>query len=531
MNTSGLYPSIFNDVIGPVMRGPSSSHVAASARIGKVALQLLAGELRQAIVELDEHGAIAPTYRGHGTEVGLVSGLLGWQPHHEFLAQSVAIAKDKGLSVDFRIVSLQADHPNTMKLTLIGVPEEVCVWAISTGGGMFEITNIQGFPVSVCGDFCETLFVIADDAGAVSALRDALERCLGEPAETTVSENPDTHRLMVQMKTTQRFDDQSAAEILRFPFVETMYRLDPVLPTLSSRDCQVPFSTARELEDFVSQPVGSSMAIWELAALYESQRGGRSVTTVLETMRGIVRIMKSSVISALKGTEYADRILGAQAYRVLEAEEMGRLIPMGVLNTVIAWTTAMMEAKSAMGVIVAAPTAGSCGVLPGTLLGSAHVMDLDEDAVVEAMMTAGLIGVFIAKGATFAAEVCGCQAECGAASAMAAAGLVTLMDGTTQQAMDAASVALQNVLGLICDPVADRVEVPCLGKNIMAASNAVAAANMILSGFDVVIPLDETIAAMYKVGEMLPPELRCTGLGGLSVADTAKTISNRMQGT
>ena len=270
------------------------------------------------------------------------------------------------------------------------------------------------------------------------------------------------------------------------------------------------------------------MAVWELAALYESQRGGRSVTTVLETMGAIVKTMKSSVTAALKGTEYADRIVGAQASQVFEAEAAGRLLPTGVLNTVIAWTAAMMAAKSAMGVIVAAPTAGSCGVLPGTLLASAHVMGLDEDVCVKAMMTAGLVGVFIARGATFAAEVCGCQAECGAASAMAAAGLVSLMDGTTQQAMDAASVALQNVLGLICDPVADRVEVPCLGKNVMAASNAVAAANMILSGFDVVIPLDETIAAMYEVGEMLPSELHCTGLGGLSVTDTAKVIAQRI---
>jgi len=145
------------------------------------------------------------------------------------------------------------------------------------------------------------------------------------------------------------------------------------------------------------------------------------------------------------------------------------------------------------------------------------------------MLAAGIIGVFISEQATFSAEVCGCQAECGTASAMAAAGLVQLIGGNVKQGIDAASIALQNMLGLICDPVANRVEVPCLGKNVMAAANAFAAANMIISGVDVVIPLDETIKAMYKVGVSLPVELRCTGRGGLSTTETALKIMGKMK--
>ena len=140
------------------------------------------------------------------------------------------------------------------------------------------------------------------------------------------------------------------------------------------------------------------------------------------------------------------------------------------------------------------------------------------------MLAAGIIGLFIAEHATFAAEVCGCQVECGAGSAMAAAGLVEIMGGSAKEAVDAASMALQNVMGMVCDPVADRVEVPCLGKNVMAGANAIACANMALAGYDKVIPLDETIESMYKVGKMLPPELRCTGLGGLSITPTAQKL-------
>jgi L-serine dehydratase len=189
----------------------------------------------------------------------------------------------------------------------------------------------------------------------------------------------------------------------------------------------------------------------------------------------------------------------------------------------------MMEAKSAMEVIVAAPTAGSCGVLPGTCIGAAFAMGLAADEMTRAMLAAGLIGVFISAHATFAAEVGGCQAECGAGSAMAAAALVSLAKGTTQQTVDAASMALQNILGMICDPVANRVEVPCLGKNVLAASNALACANMALAGFDAVIPLDQVIDAMDRVGKSLPPELRCTALGGLSITPKAKEIERRLQ--
>jgi L-serine dehydratase len=207
----------------------------------------------------------------------------------------------------------------------------------------------------------------------------------------------------------------------------------------------------------------------------------------------------------------------------------GGLLDAGILNRVILYVTAIMECKSAMGTIVAAPTAGACGALPGACIGAAEAMDLPVDEMAKAMLAAGLIGVLIAARATFSAEVGGCQAECGAGSGMAAAALVTLAGGTARQALAAASMALQNVLGMICDPVANRVEVPCLGKNVMAASNALACANMALADYDSVIPLDEVIEAMDRVGKALPRELRCTALGGLSVTPTSLEIEERLK--
>jgi L-serine dehydratase len=208
--------------------------------------------------------------------------------------------------------------------------------------------------------------------------------------------------------------------------------------------------------------------------------------------------------------------------------ENHQLLESGMLNQIILYVTAIMEVKSSMGVTVASPTAGSCGGLPGACIGAASAMGLSLEETTHAMLAAGLIGVFIAAHATFAAEVGGCQAECGAGSGMAAAALVTLAKGTLRQTINASSMALQNILGMICDPVANRVEVPCLGKNVMAASNALACANMALANFDAVIPLDEVIDTMDRVGKSLPTELRCTALGGLSITSTSKAIESKL---
>jgi L-serine dehydratase len=229
------------------------------------------------------------------------------------------------------------------------------------------------------------------------------------------------------------------------------------------------------------------------------------------------------------GTNYADRILGHQSGQFQERMQSGRLLEGGMLNQMILNVTALMEVKSSMGVIVAAPTAGACAGLPGATIGAARTLGLSTEESARAMLAAGMIGTFIAARSTFAAEVGGCQAETGSGAGMAAAALVTLAGGTTRQAVNAASMALQNVLGMICDPVANRVEVPCLGKNVMAASNALACANMALADFDAVVPLDEVIETMDRVGRSIPAELRCTALGGLSITKTSKKIERRLQ--
>jgi L-serine dehydratase len=273
---------------------------------------------------------------------------------------------------------------------------------------------------------------------------------------------------------------------------------------------------------------GRNIPLWKLAAGYEMARGNLTEAEVVAKMIDIVRILRRSIAQGIAGTEYEDRVLGHQSGKFQELMQAGRLLNGGTLNRIVLYVTALMEVKSSMGVIVAAPTAGACAALPGAVIAMAEEMNLSEEEMAKALLASGLIGTFIATRWTFAAEVGGCQAEGGSAAAMAAAALVTLADGTLPQAVAAASMAFQSMLGLICDPVANRVEVPCLGKNVIAASNALSCANMALADFDPVIPFDEVVDTAKRVATQMPRELRCTALGGLSITKTSLAIEARL---
>jgi L-serine dehydratase len=183
-----------------------------------------------------------------------------------------------------------------------------------------------------------------------------------------------------------------------------------------------------------------------------------------------------------------------------------------------------------MEVVVAVPTAGSCGTVGGSLLAISEFIGSSEDELIKAYFAAGIVGAYFAQGPGFSAEEHGCQVECGAASGMAAAGIAQLMGGTAEQALGAASMAIQNMIGLICDPVADRVEVPCLGKNISAAVNAFASATMAISGYNYVIPLDQVIKTVSRVSKTMPTCNKCTGNGGLAITETALNLKNKLNG-
>lgn len=507
------YPSIFNDVIGPVMRGPSSSHCAASLRIGRLCRDLMEGDIKEVLIEFDPNGSLATTHKGQGSDMGLFGGFLGWEAYDERLPNYLQAVDEAGIKITIEIHPIGATHPNTYKITLKNDKETRSVISLSTGGGMIQVIEIDGAPVMMAGDFYETLVYVKESEHVVKFLKESIGY-----DEINVHQGELT---FIEIKADQFLTDGIIEELMEIDDVLFIKKLSPVLPVLARKDLSVPFITATEMLEYNE---GKGLSLWELAVHYESARGNISHGEVFEKMRHIVGIMSNAIELGLNGTSYEDRILGPQSVNFNKQIKAKALVEGDVLNEVILYTSAMMEVKSSMGVIVAAPTAGSCGALPGAVIGTANILKLSEDDKVKAMLAAGIIGVFIAAHATFAAEVGGCMAECGSGSGMAAAGIVTIRNGTLKQALAAASMSLQSSLGMICDMIADRVEAPCLNRNVQAATHAISSANMALADYDQVIPLDEVIETMKKVGDVIPNTLRCTGLGGLAITKTAKKI-------
>jgi L-serine dehydratase len=202
----------------------------------------------------------------------------------------------------------------------------------------------------------------------------------------------------------------------------------------------------------------------------------------------------------------------------------------GFLNHAMARAIAVSEYNAAMGKIVASPTAGSCGILPGTVVTLFEEGRCDEKAAVMSLFTAGAIGMIIAEKASISGAQGGCQAECGSASAMAAAALVELSGGTPMQAAHACAMAIKNQLGLVCDPVAGLVEIPCIKRNVSGVAIAFTSAEMALAGIESKIPVDECVLAMRQVGDMLPCALKETAQGGLAITPTGIRLKNQVFG-
>lgn len=479
--------SILNHVLGPIMRGPSSSHSAAALRIGRLARDLMNGKISRVVVTYDPNGSLVTTHKSQGSDLGLAGGLLGWEPDDPRLVEYESHLNQAALLVEVRYESYGATHPNTYRLQLSHDGEERTLEAVSLGGGVIEVLQLDGVDVQLSGG----AFVLFD------AKQREVVAIQTEPFTDAQLEGVDDPRV-----------------------------LKPVLPVLDCQDTAA-FSTCAEM---VSLGDELNLDLPALAVMHESARSGLDESAIRKQVAHVLEIMRRAHEDAMQGTTFEDRILPSQIAGFEAERQRGRMVGGDAMQDVIAAITAVLETKSSMGAIVAAPTAGSCGVLPGTLLGVAQGLDVTDEMLVDALLVAGIIGVFIAEGATFAAEEGGCMAECGSASGMVAAALVHLRGGSTLEAIAAASLALQNSFGMICDPIGNRVEAPCLGKNTMAGFNAMAAANMALAGYEHLVPFDEVVAAMDEVGKALPRELCCTGLGGLATTPTAKRIELQING-
>lgn len=513
-------PGIFNDVIGPIMRGPSSSHTAAAWRAAKICMNILDEPLSKAVIDFDKDGAWAPNYREQGTTIGIEGGLLGLEMSDDRIKHTEQIAKAEGISILYEINSYQTSHVNTFRLKLTGVHgKQTQVTAISIGGGSFEITAIDDFKVNINGGYYELLLRgINDDI----LLQDVASFFANHKS---ASETFNDNQRLINIKFSTEISAEVIAQLKESVSLDELIITQPVLPIISGNESELPFSTVASLIEFAEK---ESLDLGALGLRYEKHQSGLTDAQVVSKMKSVVEIIESSIETGLAGTYYEDRILPQQSHLIDKARKKKKILENSIVNKIIANVSAIMESKSAMEVVVANPTAGSCGVVGGVLRAVADDIGASNDELIEAYFATGVVGVYFAMGPGFSAEEHGCQVECGASAGMAAAGIVQLFGGTAKQGIDAASMAIQNMIGLVCDPIADRVEAPCLGKNVSAAVNALSSATMTCAGYNALIPLDEVIETVSSVSSQMPSCVKCTGKGGLAITKTACAIKEQL---
>ena len=279
------------------------------------------------------------------------------------------------------------------------------------------------------------------------------------------------------------------------------------------------FISGKQLLEICSEkhiPISQAMFLRETDYLEQDP------VDVTRKMERAYDIMKQAIHRALtEDLISTGGMIGGESKQIDALRKAGKNICGPLVSKAIAYAVGVLEVNASMGLIVAAPTAGSSGVIPGVLLALQEEYDFTDDQIIDALFTCSAIGYLAMLNATVAGAVGGCQAEIGVAAAMAAAAVVELMGGTPEQCTDAASTVLMNMLGLVCDPVGGLVEYPCQNRNASGASNAIVAAEISLAGIHQLIPLDEMMDIMYTVGKKLPAELRETALGGCALSPSA----------
>lgn len=271
-------------------------------------------------------------------------------------------------------------------------------------------------------------------------------------------------------------------------------------------------------------------SISDIMKLREATTGSLSVEEIDRRLAKALSIMKQSATKPLeKPSKSIGGLIGGEAKKVAEHGKTAQNVTGSMLSKAIAYSMAVLEVNASMGLIVAAPTAGSSGVVPGVLLALAEEHDLDDPQLIKGLSNASAIGYLLMRNASVSGAEAGCQAEVGAASAMSASAIVELMGGTPEMCLNAASFALSNLLGLVCDPIAGLVESPCQSRNAIGVANAITSAELVLSGVAHPIPFDEMADAMLRVGRSLPFELRETAMGGCAGTPTGCHLGCRIR--
>lgn len=508
------------DIIGPIMTGPSSSHTAGAVRIGLVAGQLCGFKPREITVLF--HGSLASTYSFHKTDVAVVAGVIGMKVDDERIRDSIDIAEKSGIKVSIDRVNLENAHPSTIIIELIDKDGRKQVLRSATiGGGNIYIEEVNGYRADTDGK--QDCII-----GLTKQERPEFEKQLSDTdGKLKITSFTDQGKCCsFKLERAGLMDTCTLQRVKDIPGTKEAFLLEAVMPPSAKGK-----HFFRTCEELALKSKENNCRISDVVIGFDADKSGKTKTEVFEYMKQNYSAMKDSIQKGLeKENDLLGNIFKGNAVKMDRFAKSGRSICGVTVTDVIKNALAIMEVNGSMGKIVACPTAGSAGTVPAAVLTVAEQNGVPEEKVVRSLFTGAGIGVIIAENASISGAVGGCQAECGSASAIAAAVITDMFDGDSNQVLSAVSLALGNVLGMVCDPVAGMVEIPCIQRNTIAAVNAIICAEMALAGIDSVIPADEMIGALKEVGDLMHVSLKDTLGAGISNTPTARKIEEKFFG-
>ena len=505
-----IYPTIFNHTLGPVTVGPSSSNTAALFRTGKLVHQLAGGIPKDVFVKLAASTSFARTYLGMKSDLAFINGLLGRSITETDFDKAYKYAARAGLSVSFDTKSWQGT--GTIKGSWINITckdnSKLSVIADSTGGGTLALLEINGCPVNIEGDYYELLiFTKKTSAKKLKQIAEAvLDSSFQRKGELILVEGA-VDLSLIEFKSKNPFDKSLITLLSNKEEIIKISILEPVYPVIVAEKAIPPFTSAGEMVAYAEK---KGFELWQAAIEYEKSLCNWTDKEILDYAKNLWQIILDSIKKGMKSDFSMNGIMTPKAKEISENLNKKNILSMGILDIAVPVSLGVMEFSNAAGVIVCIPTGGSCGIVPAVIYSAGVYLKADNDVMVKALLASGIIGICMAKENNFSGGQMGCQAEISCGAAMAAGALAQMLGGSPKQCCDAASMTLQSLLGLVCDPVAGLVQVPCIARNMSATATAVVSANSVMAGFDPVIPLEDMFLALKEVGKIVSP---CKGIG------------------
>lgn len=464
------YPSIFNDVLSPITPGPSSSNTCGPFRIASVCLGLLAEKPKALTINMAAEGGYPDTFYSMQSDLASLAGFLEKDLYSYPLTNAYDDAKAAGLSYSFHFVDYLPVKPTELaEIIVSGSTRTLKVIGVSLGGGEIELWEINGQSLLIDGkSYCMARFC---KDGSISLTQQ------NEPFSSA---------------------DIAAAEHL--PDTDWVGLTKPVFPFAAQEKPDLPFSNAAELIAYAKE---SKLPFWKIALDYERAVTGASETVLLDYAEKVMQLCHTSIKGGADPNNMFTGVASPKASAYEKALHAGRLFSLGIADQGCLDSMRIMEYSNGHGTIVCMPTGGSSGIIPAAILCAAGEQQSSEEERIRALLVAGLFGVFYYP--THYTGAIGCQAEIGVAISMAAAALASMRTDDPDLIEAAASLGGQSLLGLVCNPVNGYVQVPCIIRNMAAVPIAVTCANGALAGMESLVPLDEVVDCMLKIGEKIRP--------------------------